>query len=629
MINSNFEVFKKEWIKEIDDVRSDNKICGNRFAVKILADWLDFDENSDGIILCDSSKEGGVDAVFFILDDQEGSVVTEGNNCYIVLSEYGSAFNNEKSIFEESKKVIEKLSGLDMPLTSISDHVITTVKDFIKKADENAKLSFIYATKNMLNESQKEAIKEVKILGKSILGNLFDVDAVSVNTIYNRLLDIDTRVQVNEFTIDGNFFAISDDAKIGVINLFDLFNFLNNYNESIGDLNQLYEKNIRKFFGAGRLINKSMWHTLLTDPEKFGLHYNGITIAALDISLNSSSKIAVKMPYIISGGQTTKTVWELFNRNFNAVEAPLNNSTVGLWWQKLLKSFVVIKLIKIDNSDNSLLSQITKFANSHDSVGRRDFIELERSLRTYSKQVEHKYNLFLEIYRGGWNFLDISRPPNGKSKFSGYANVFDLFKIYYAGWIGDPEFVYGMDSPYVPGGFMFKKVIDSHSFDSEDFYAMYLLKKIADKAGFGRLSAKQSRLHTRFLFYYVILNLLKDIIVLSKKVYNQSALTNAVVKVFFETDSNAAELLTNQALKVVDDYYEKELKNELYKSSDYVDIKTSLKKFLNNYNLNIENIQTPQLEHYLSLNKFLMNQSPAGEKSTRQVVLEVLNKITS
>lgn len=40
----------------------------------------------------------------------------------------------------------------------------------------------------------------------------------------------------------------------------------------------LYEKNVRKFLGNRRKVNKGIENTLLTKPERFGLYNNGITI---------------------------------------------------------------------------------------------------------------------------------------------------------------------------------------------------------------------------------------------------------------------------------------------------------------------------------------------------------------
>jgi hypothetical protein len=62
--NLSFEQFQEEWLT---DVRADNPSTvelGNRFARKLLTQWLDIDESNDGIIYCDGSGDGGIDIAY-------------------------------------------------------------------------------------------------------------------------------------------------------------------------------------------------------------------------------------------------------------------------------------------------------------------------------------------------------------------------------------------------------------------------------------------------------------------------------------------------------------------------------------------------------------------------------------
>ena len=72
--------------------------------------------------------------------------------------------------------------------------------------------------------------------------------------------------------------------------------------------------------------------------------------------------------------------------------------------------------------------------------------------------------------------------------------------------------------PFLPNGSVFKRIMngdtdDGERFGCEDLYAAFLLKKAADCLGFGRGSGK-SRLGgtVLFLFYMVLLDLVKDIL---------------------------------------------------------------------------------------------------------------------
>ena len=74
---------------------------GNRFARKLLTQWLDIGEVSDDIVYCDGSGDGGIDIAY--LSRSEGgdggdSGVVEGDVWYLVQSKYGSAFQGVNTL---------------------------------------------------------------------------------------------------------------------------------------------------------------------------------------------------------------------------------------------------------------------------------------------------------------------------------------------------------------------------------------------------------------------------------------------------------------------------------------------------------------------------------------------------
>jgi hypothetical protein len=55
-----------------------------------------------------------------------------------------------------------------------------------------------------------------------------------------------------------------------------MYDFLRAYRDMTGDLDQIFEKNVRRFLGARGRVNKGMQETLRDAPERFGLYNNGI-----------------------------------------------------------------------------------------------------------------------------------------------------------------------------------------------------------------------------------------------------------------------------------------------------------------------------------------------------------------
>src|SRR5690606_2524770 len=131
-----------------------------------------------------------------------------------------------------------------------------------------------------------------------------------------------------------------------------------------GDLDILYEKNVRKFLGNRRKVNKGIEKTLIENPERFGLYNNGITIVDEEFEpLPNKIQFQLTEPYIVNGCQTTRTIWGVL---FNKLEAGGTGTDEELekWKQKLEQGIVVIKIVKVGFKGDELLRDTTKFTNS-------------------------------------------------------------------------------------------------------------------------------------------------------------------------------------------------------------------------------------------------------------------------
>ncbi len=97
----------------------------------------------------------------------------------------------------------------------------------------------------------------------------------------------------------------------------------------------------------------------------------------------------------------------------------------------------------------------------------------------------------------------------------GCTNAFDLLKVYGAGWLREAGTAFGRNSAFVPNGRVFKKIVEQSDdpFGVDDLYAAYLLEKATDQYDFGRGSQKPSRRQTRFLFYTIVVDLLRDVMI--------------------------------------------------------------------------------------------------------------------
>ena len=56
-----FEDFREEWLREVEEPGLSPFGKGQRFAIKMVTQWLDVSEDDDDMVLCDGSGDGGID----------------------------------------------------------------------------------------------------------------------------------------------------------------------------------------------------------------------------------------------------------------------------------------------------------------------------------------------------------------------------------------------------------------------------------------------------------------------------------------------------------------------------------------------------------------------------------------
>jgi len=616
-----YEDFKTEWLREIISGNPTTTELGHRFSRKILGDWLDFNSETEDIIFCDGAGDGGVDVAFLVLGDMLEDGNHEGNTWYLVQSKHGSAFSGSSTILIEGQKVLDNLRGNRPNLSSIGEDVSNRIRNFIANKGPNDKLKLVYATHEPLNEAEKRAADDVRTIGRTHLGDFFDIESISIQTIYNRITELQSTVNKTSVQLKASLVPSGDDLWVGSVTLLDLYEFLKTYKQCTGDLDQLYEKNVRKYLGGGRIVNKGISQTLKSNPEKFGLFNNGITIVAEDVT-NNNGQFTIVEPYVVNGCQTTKTIWQVLVEKLDTGASQLSSETQH-WKDRLAKGIVIVKIVKVGSQNEVELTNITRFTNSQNSVSRQDFIALEGNFRTLASEMASTYQIYLEIHRGGWESQRmLQRHSLNEPQFTEHVNAFDMLKIYGAAWMAEPGIAFGKNPPFAPGGAIFKRIIDSQSFGIEEIYACYLLQKIANQIKFGRAADKPSRGQTRYLFYYVLTDLIKDILINNSKPHGLKELTEAVIKIF-KVETETSNNLINIALNVIDNYLADGTQDSLFTEPEFIRTK-DLNNFLKWEKLGKGRDFTPKFEQLLFANKYLMGQSLSGQQSVRQQVSAIL-----
>jgi hypothetical protein len=631
-----FEQFRESWLSGVQEGQPSTRELGRRFALKLVTQWIDASEQAADLVLCDGAGDGGIDIALLDTGPDASNDAPEesGHIWYLVQSKYGSAFAGVGTLLSEGQKVIDTLDGKRTKLSSLAEGTLERLTNFRNGAGPSDRIVLVFGTERPLSDVEQRALLDLRAMGRARIGPIFDVETISIATIYARLQEEAAADAADRLTIDIDARVVpsGDALLVGSIGLFELYEFLRRYREKTGDLDQIYEKNVRRFLGGRGKVNKGMQATLRDAPERFGLYNNGITLVVSDYK-NADEKLVLTEPYIVNGCQTSRTIWEVFHQRLDAGGTGVNPE-IEAWKDRIAHGVVVTKIVKVGDAGETLLQAITRYTNSQNAVREKDFLALTGDFRTWQNELADKYGIYLEIQRGGWDSQKALQNHNPQTRtYTKNANAADLIKVYGAGWLGEAGLAFGKNPPFLPDGAVFKRIVNGdpeqrRPFGAVDLFAAYLLQRATDGYGFGRGAAKLSRRQSRFLFYLVVIDLLKD--ALSRGSYSTDlrALSDALVIILQDDDAKAA--LLDPAIEVIDSYFTQGTEDTVFDEPMYVNtFNTDLNAFLKSEKLGKAEDATPRLRSALAITKQVMGRTVGGHASQRSILISAVKPATT
>ena len=386
-------------------------------------------------------------------------------------------------------------------------------------------------------------------------------------------------------------------------------------------------KRQRLFLGSRRKVNKAMQQTLKDNPNLFGLYNNGITIVVEDLEHHDGEYVLIE-PYIVNGCQTTRTIWDVLHQRLEAGGTGTSEE-LRAWRDKVSRGVVVVKIVEVGDAGERLLLDITRYTNSQNAVREKDFLALTSDFRGWAAQMADRYDVFLEIQRGGWDCQRAKQRQRPDIKqFTKHANAFDLIKVYGAGWLGEAGTAFGKNAAFLPNGSIYKRIMNPEEtgepFGVDDLYAAYLLQRAADSYGFGRGAERMSRRQTRFLFYMVVIDLLRDVLTRAEKPTRPCDLTRALLRLWDERNHDARDILLNAAIEVVDEYLTEGADECVFKEPKLRELNSDLNAFLKWEKLGKTEQDTPMLRTLLAGYKRMLGRSRGNEPSDREVITKAI-----
>lgn len=625
-----FDEYKTSWLEKEEINSSLNTLeKGRRFAVKLLTEYYEIPEDYDNIFYLDGAGDGGIDVAYLAkadILDEETSEYTSGDTWYIVQSKFGSSYQGFKTLMPEAQKIFNTLQGITPNLSNNAKNLVEKINSFRENLGDKDKLVLVFATDNGISsEVDKQALKDIEILGKNKFGNIFEVIEISILSIYEKTenkpqKDNSTKATLKARLINPN--PIDGSVLAGAVRLTDLYDFLKHYKvRANGDLDKIYDKNIRKFLGHRGNINQKIKETLDTTPENFGLYNNGITIIVREWrnAQNEKDSYVLYEPSIVNGCQTVSTIW-------NVLSAYDNSGGTGVggkqWREKFDKAISIIKIAKV-SEDDELIENITRYTNSQNAIKDKDFIALNSDFTKFKKELAEKHKIFLEVHRGSWvaQLALQSKNPNTKPFFTkdNWANVFDLIKVYGAGWLGKAGDALNKNSLFVPSGSIFNEIMNQEEgFNTDDLLAaFYLLKKVEIKENKTKLRS------TKFLFYRIVIELLRPIIAsIGKNHLSNFIITQSILKLV--SNIEAFDSLTDEAIQLLEGYLDKSDENS-YEKEPSMSKFSDFNAFIKNTRLLGDEEYSPNLFAKIKLHKQLMKKKIDG-KIAFDFIKDILEK---
>ena len=609
-----FDEFCEEWLREFREGDMSSFAKGKQFAFKLVTQWLEINEDDDDLEICEGSGDGGIDIAYLRRSEDDDDNSQEGDVWYLIQSKYGTAFSGSETIFSEGQKVIKTLTNENNNLSDATLRLLTRLDNFRQQASERDRIILVFAIERPMSQSDRKSLDDIRTLGKKHIGPLFDVEDISLHTIW------ETHDTVSppplSVPINGNFVDPSSGLRVGTITLIDLYEFLKSYRMKTGNLDQLYEKNVRKFLGGRRKINRGIAETLRNQPELFGLYNNGITIVVSDFSTNKlGASCELFEPFVVNGCQTTKTIWEVLQPKLEAGGTG-ESADFNEWRARAERGVVVTKIVK---GDSASITNITRYTNSQNAVREQDFLALRKDFGEWATGMDAQYGIFLEIQRGGWDSQRAFQKSHPSSKqFDQATNAFELIKVYGAGWLCEPGRAFGRSAPFLPGGAIFKRITEIEPIDSDDLYAAYHLQQLAEPFKFGRgTDVRPSRRLTRFFYYFVVMELLRDVVIRSGSSGTPKRLTQGFSALIQEGNEEPLELLLNAAIDIVDEYVSRESDDAVFKEEEFDD---NLNTWFKLEAIGKNTGKTYRLNSLLTTHKGIFRRATKGQPSPRDLV---------
>lgn len=401
----------------LDNLRAylpESKKDSDSYAFLIFAMTSILDVTINEAILCstEGSGDGGIDGIY--IDETEDNIFI-----HIFQSKYRTNFDKgigKNEIDLTIAKVEEIFQGALVENQSpVIASRIEEIRDIIKEkgALKMPEVHIHFAVNTFKpKDAEKERVKQLE--GK---GNYFAYfyDGNDLLQMLDRSKQKDSKINVTTYK---DILYLGADKRLGdvrgIVATISAQALVNIY--ETGGRDKALSRNIRYFLGNNR-INKKIRHTAASkdDSKYFWFLNNGVTIVCDKFSFTddgSSNKIiSITNPKIINGGQTTRSLYDLYNE-------------IKLFPGKTLTEvYLLLRLYETDNE--GLIDKITEGTNSQNPIFERD-LKANNEIQLLVKKFFLEKGYYYETHRNEYadKKIDKSKVVSNERAFQAYISLF-------------------------------------------------------------------------------------------------------------------------------------------------------------------------------------------------------------
>lgn len=367
----------------------------NLFCVSTI---LDIDPQMTQSYITEGANDKGIDALY--IDE-------ENKNIYFFQSKYSSV-NREKKDYEDKKQIgekeVEKVKNTVLDIMNGKEIVNCNIRlrekiEEIRIAQKNALMPFNVKLYFISNTENKDAIHHnaINILKKNFVRDYIEYEDINLNDIFLYLSNNKNKKYDVTITANGQINA----SIIGGVNGY-VFNLkateLIKIYETCGK-DEILSNNLR--YCLNSKINDEIQDTIKNKDycKFFWFFNNGISIISDTVYApetfhdgNGNRKLKLVHPSIINGGQTTRSLYNIYKEEPDLFNC--NN----------IDSIQV--LVRVYQTDwPTLIQKITKGTNTQNSIIIRD-LKANNEIQNRIKEYFLDNDVFLETKRGEFNDKD-------------------------------------------------------------------------------------------------------------------------------------------------------------------------------------------------------------------------------